>query len=132
MSNNDEDFQYLGELKKMCRMVETAYRSSFKQIWHTGIVLVSGMVLSGPVYSMEVKRLGHYEKTVARKFAQSVFISSEETQLFRRRVTDRPVAVIPHGVDLDFFHRNGTAYIEDSHKADDCFCSCDGLFPQHR
>jgi len=87
------------------------------------------MVLSGPVYSMEVKRLGHYEKTVARKFAQSVFISSEETQLFRRRVTDRPVAVIPHGVDLDFFHRNGTAYIKDSHKRTIVFAAAMDYFP---
>lgn len=60
------------------------------------------------VYRLEADRLARYEETVARSFDRSVFVSKTEADLFRRRVRDRPISVIPNGVDLDCFAPNGT------------------------
>ena len=195
--DDTEDFQHVEKLQKVCRMVETSYRSSFKQLWHTGIAFLRGQALStgafyspdlqrkidrildsvridrilafsspmaeyvrhvdhipklmdfvdldsekwgayanyqsfpfSRLYRMESKRLGHYEQMLAREFDQSVFISSEEAQLFREKVMDRPVAVVPNGVDLEFFHRNGSASLdEDSDQQTIVFTAAMDYFP---
>ena len=81
------------------------------------------------LYRIEAKRLGCYEETIAKEFNQSVFISSEEIQQFRSRVPDCAIDVVPNGVDLDYFHRNGNASNECSHYVVSCLYSRDGLFP---
>lgn len=55
------------------------------------------------VYRLEAKRLESYERKVAKKFDQSIFVSEKEAELFRRGMKDCPIAVIPNGVDLDYF-----------------------------
>ena len=194
--DDPEDFQYVGELKKICRVVETANRSSMKQLWHTGMAFVKGQALStgafyspdlsrkikqilhsvridrilafsspmaeyvrhvneipklmdfvdldsekwgayadyqsfpfSSLYRMEARRLGQYEVTIAKEFDQSIFISSEEAQSFRRKVADCPVAVVPNGVDLEFFQRNGTASMEDGQKPSIVFTAAMDYFP---
>jgi sugar transferase (PEP-CTERM/EpsH1 system associated) len=55
------------------------------------------------VYRLEARRLGRYEEAAARLFDRSLFISLEETVLFRQRICDRPITVLPNGVDTDYF-----------------------------
>jgi len=55
------------------------------------------------IYRLEAERLAHYEEEAARVFDHSIFVSEKEASLFRPRVSNRPVSVIPNGVDLDYF-----------------------------
>ena len=174
LADHPQDFQYVEELKKYCRIVEVTYLSPSQRVWHAGISLLRGCALSvGAFYSHELQKkintilesvaidriiafsspmaeyvrkitaiprlmdfvdvdsekwrayagyqkfpwsalyrleaslLGNYEERIAQEFEQSIFISTQEVQLFRERVKDRPVAVVSNGVDLDYFHRNG-------------------------
>lgn len=59
------------------------------------------------IYRLEAARLGLYEKEAARAFDHSIVVSEEEASLFKQRVNDRFVSVIPNGVDLDYFAPNG-------------------------
>ncbi len=55
------------------------------------------------IYRLEAKRLAKYEEEVARTFDHSIFVTEKEAELFKRRVDNRPISVIPNGVDLDYF-----------------------------
>lgn len=55
------------------------------------------------VYRLEARRLARYEEQVARIFDHAIFVSEKEAELFRSRVTDQPVSVIPNGVDTDYY-----------------------------
>lgn len=55
------------------------------------------------VYKVEANRLARYEEEVAREFAYSLFVSQTEAELFAQRIDDRPIGVIPNGVDLEYF-----------------------------
>jgi sugar transferase (PEP-CTERM/EpsH1 system associated) len=58
-------------------------------------------------YRLEADRLVRYEREVARVFDRSLFVSEQEAVFFKQLVKDRPVSVIPNGVDLDYFASNG-------------------------
>jgi sugar transferase (PEP-CTERM/EpsH1 system associated) len=55
------------------------------------------------LYRIEGERLAKYEEEIAKGFDRSLFVSEKEASLFRDRVSDQPISVIPLGVDLDFF-----------------------------
>jgi len=55
------------------------------------------------LYRLEAERLARYEAEVARTFAQSILISDIEADCMRRRVPECSIAVIPNGVDLEYF-----------------------------
>ncbi len=55
------------------------------------------------IYKAEADRLARYEEEVAKEFAYSLFVSQTEATLFEQRVCDRPIGVIPNGVDLEYF-----------------------------
>lgn len=55
------------------------------------------------IYRLESDRLSRYEVEVAKAFDHSVFVSEKEANLFKQRIKDRGISVIPNGVDLDYF-----------------------------
>lgn len=55
------------------------------------------------IYRLEAKRLAQYEEEVAKLFDHSIFVSEKEAKLFQKRVKDRPISVIPNGVDMAYF-----------------------------
>jgi len=55
------------------------------------------------IYRLEAKRLAQYEEEVARIFDHSIFVTEKEAEIFKQRVNDRPISVIPNGVDLEYF-----------------------------
>ena len=55
------------------------------------------------LYRLEAHHLSRYEENVVRMSERSVFVSEAEAELLRQRVPDRPMTVIPNGVDLDYF-----------------------------
>ncbi len=55
------------------------------------------------VYRLEANRLARYEETIARTFDLSLFVTEQEKMLFQKRVADCPIAVVPNGVDLEYF-----------------------------
>src|SRR5581483_5654601 len=55
------------------------------------------------VYKVEANRLARYEEEIAKEFACSLFVSHAEAELFAQRVQNRPIDVIPNGVDLEYF-----------------------------
>ncbi|MBI3756923.1 MAG: TIGR03087 family PEP-CTERM/XrtA system glycosyltransferase [Deltaproteobacteria bacterium] len=55
------------------------------------------------VYRLEADRLARYEEDIARTFDLSLFVTEQEKLLFQKRVADCPIAVIPNGVDLEYF-----------------------------
>jgi sugar transferase (PEP-CTERM/EpsH1 system associated) len=55
------------------------------------------------IYRVEAERLAKYEDEMAHVFDHSIMISEEERRVFQKRVSDRPVAVISNGVDLEYF-----------------------------
>jgi sugar transferase (PEP-CTERM/EpsH1 system associated) len=65
------------------------------------------------VYRLEAERLARHEEETAKAFDRSIVVSQMESDVLKRRVTDRPVSVIPNGVDLDYFQQ-GEAEIPSS------------------
>ena len=59
------------------------------------------------IYRLEANRLAQYEQQVARIFDHSLFVSEKEADLYKRLATDRPISVIPNGVDLDYYAPSG-------------------------
>jgi sugar transferase (PEP-CTERM/EpsH1 system associated) len=54
-------------------------------------------------YRLEAGRLARYEEKISKEFDHSIFVTEKEASLFRQRVNNRRVSVIPNGVDLDYF-----------------------------
>ena len=59
------------------------------------------------IYRLEAERLAKYEEEMAHVFDHSIVISEEERRVFKKRVSERAVAVISNGVDLDYFSPPG-------------------------
>src|SRR5882724_4008052 len=55
------------------------------------------------IYRLEARRLAQYEIEVARTFDHTVFVTDREARLLRQHVPERPISVIPNGVDLEYF-----------------------------
>jgi sugar transferase (PEP-CTERM/EpsH1 system associated) len=55
------------------------------------------------IYRLEARRLAQYEREVARTFEHAIFVTEREACLLRQHVPDRPISVIPNGVDLEYF-----------------------------
>lgn len=55
------------------------------------------------IYRLEGRRLARYEEEIARTFNHSIFVTDKEAEIFKQRVNDRPISVIPNGVDLEYF-----------------------------
>jgi len=81
------------------------------------------------LYRLEAYRLGCYEKAIAEEFEQSVFISVEEANVFRRRVKDCPVRVVPNGVDMEFFQPHRCAETQVSPNGTIVFTAAMDYFP---
>jgi len=62
------------------------------------------------VYALEARRLRAYEKAIAKRFQHCVFCSSVEADIFRSFGGGCEPEVIANGVDLEYFHPNGSAY----------------------
>lgn len=60
------------------------------------------------VYRTEANRLARWEETIATSFNHSIVVTEKEAKVLRKRAGDRPVTVIPNGVDLDYFSSNGS------------------------
>lgn len=61
---------------------------------------------SGPrrlVYTVEAGRVERLERRLARRAQALLVVSEAEARLFRDFCLDAPVAVVPNGVDLDYF-----------------------------
>ncbi|MCB1766191.1 MAG: TIGR03087 family PEP-CTERM/XrtA system glycosyltransferase [Candidatus Competibacteraceae bacterium] len=59
------------------------------------------------IYRRESQRLLAFERSVAREFAASVFVTEDEAALFRRLAPDVPaerVIAVANGVDTDYFN----------------------------
>ena len=59
------------------------------------------------VYRMEARRLASREQEIARRFDHSILISDREAEALRTRTPNRPVSVIPNGIDTEYFAPNG-------------------------
>ncbi len=59
------------------------------------------------IYRLEANRLARYEEEGAQAFDHSLFVSDAEAGLFQQRVKNRPLSVIPNGVDLERFAPHG-------------------------
>jgi sugar transferase (PEP-CTERM/EpsH1 system associated) len=59
------------------------------------------------IYRVEADRLARYEDGLVRVFDRVIVVSEKEASLLQRRAGDRPISVIPNGVDLDYFRLNG-------------------------
>jgi sugar transferase (PEP-CTERM/EpsH1 system associated) len=55
------------------------------------------------LYRLEAERLARHEADASSTSDLSIFVSDAEADLFRQRAPVRTVAVIPNGVDLDYF-----------------------------
>lgn len=55
------------------------------------------------LYRLEARRLARYEVDVARRFDHAIFVTEREAHLLQQRVPERPISVIPNGVDLEYF-----------------------------
>jgi sugar transferase (PEP-CTERM/EpsH1 system associated) len=55
------------------------------------------------IYRLEARRLAQYEIEVARTFDHAIFVTDREARLLRQHVPERPISVIPNGVDLEYF-----------------------------
>jgi sugar transferase (PEP-CTERM/EpsH1 system associated) len=55
------------------------------------------------IYRLEAERLARYEAEVAKSGAHAIFISEREAGVLQGRTGDRPVSVIPNGIDVDYF-----------------------------
>jgi sugar transferase (PEP-CTERM/EpsH1 system associated) len=59
------------------------------------------------MYRTEADRLARFEEEVAKAFNYSIVVSEKEARALRQRVSERPIAVIPNGVDLEYFSPSG-------------------------
>src|SRR5262245_4432261 len=55
------------------------------------------------VYRLEACRLARHEIEVARVFDHAIFVTDRDAHILQERVPDRPISVIPNGVDLEYF-----------------------------
>jgi len=55
------------------------------------------------VYRLEARRLARHEVEVARVFDHTILVTDREAQILQEHVPDRPISVIPNGVDLEYF-----------------------------
>lgn len=55
------------------------------------------------LYRLESHRLSAYERQVGQAFDHSIVISEDEAVTLRRSVMNRPISVIPNGVDLEYY-----------------------------
>lgn len=81
------------------------------------------------VYRLEATRLARFEEHIARSFDHSILVSQREADLLRRRVANRPISVIPNGVDLDYFQPGGVGGIPDTSRAVIVFAGAMDYFP---
>jgi len=58
-----------------------------------------------PVYALEARRLQAYEAALSAAFDSVVFATGNEAELYRKLTPGARAAVIPNGIDLDFFRR---------------------------
>jgi polysaccharide biosynthesis protein PslH len=56
------------------------------------------------LYRLEAHRLRRYERTTARDATVSVFVTEAEARCFRSIAPEATIAVIPNGVDTEYFH----------------------------
>jgi polysaccharide biosynthesis protein PslH len=55
------------------------------------------------IFRQEGSRLARLEERIASHFDHSIFVSEMESSLFKRRLSTRPISVIPNGVDIEYF-----------------------------
>src|SRR5215471_7362334 len=55
------------------------------------------------VYRLEARRLARHEADIARVFDHAIFVTDRDAHILQERVPDRPISVIPNGVDLEYF-----------------------------
>jgi sugar transferase (PEP-CTERM/EpsH1 system associated) len=55
------------------------------------------------VYRLEARRLARHEVEVARTFDHTIFVTDREAHILKEHVPDRPISIIPNGVDLKYF-----------------------------
>ena len=55
------------------------------------------------VYRLEARRLARHEVEVARTFDHTIFVTDREAHMLQKHVSDRPISIIPNGVDLEYF-----------------------------
>lgn len=73
---------------------------------------------AGPMkwlYTRESRTLGGYEKSIAKTFDASVFVSDKEAGLFKQFINDDKCQVvgINNGIDSDFFNPNEECLLEE-------------------
>lgn len=54
-------------------------------------------------HRLEAERLARYEEKMSGAFDLSIFVSDNEAEVFRRRVSGGRVSVVTNGVDLEYF-----------------------------
>lgn len=59
------------------------------------------------IYRLETRRLRRYERETARRARVSVFATPTEEAIFHKMVPDVQTAVIPNGVDSEYFRPSG-------------------------
>src|SRR6185503_12474108 len=60
------------------------------------------------VYRTEADRLRRYERSLARRYDESVFVAEKEADVFRQCAEGAHARVIPNGVDLEYFTRGAS------------------------
>ena len=68
----------------------------------------SGPLLSW-VYRLEQQRLLAYERHIAHTFSHSLVCTEAERKDFERLIPGVPVSLLENGVDIEYFHPQGTA-----------------------
>jgi polysaccharide biosynthesis protein PslH len=59
------------------------------------------------LYGLEARRLRRFEQEWAARARLSLVVTSVEARLLRQIAPQAPVAVVPNGVDTEYFHPNG-------------------------
>src|SRR5215475_12187119 len=54
------------------------------------------------IYRLEAHRLARHEVEVARTFDHTIFVTDREAHILQEHVPERPISVIPNGVDLEY------------------------------
>ena len=57
------------------------------------------------LYRLEAGRLRRYERELASRYDESVFVAQKEAEVFRSAAEGARARAIPNGVDLDYFRR---------------------------